>query len=43
MGGTATVGGVVGLTGGGCTLPAPTLIKASTAAIPIDKRILGVL
>jgi hypothetical protein len=43
MGGTATVGGVVGVTGGGCALPPPTLIKARTAAIQINKRIAGFL
>jgi hypothetical protein len=42
MGGTATVGGVVGVTGGGCTLPPPALIKARAAAIPLNKRIVGV-
>jgi hypothetical protein len=43
MGGTATVGALVGVTSGGCTLPPPTLIKASTAAILLNKRIVGVL
>jgi hypothetical protein len=43
MGGTATVGALVGVTGGGWTVPSPTLIKARTAAIPLNKRIVGVL